>query len=88
MRYDTETGGTPHYRTPPMTYRNATAAYFAEVLLNEMAAMNGVEWAAYAEFKAQMRVAYPIVCGLLKMDPAMPLDEMAGEFVARYANAF
>lgn len=71
-----------------MTYRNATAAHFAEVLLNEMAAMNGVEWATYAEFKAQMRVAYPIVCGLLKMDPAMPVAEMAAEFSIRYSNAF
>lgn len=68
--------------------RNKTAAHFAEVLINEMAAINGTDWNTYAEFQAQLRVAYPIVCGLLKMDPAMPLDQMAGEFAVRYANAF
>lgn len=71
-----------------MTFRNRTAAHFAELLLNEMAALNGVDWATYSEFKAQMNVAYPIVCGLLKMDPAMPVEEMAAEFAVRYANAF
>lgn len=69
------------------TIRNKTAAVFAERFLDELAEMNGIE-VSYSERQAQIRIGTAIVAGLLKQDPAMDVEIMAGEFAIAYCEYF
>jgi hypothetical protein len=64
--------------------KNTTARHFAAMFLQEMADEYG---ATATEIRQQMPRAQAIVAGLLFMDPAMPVEELAFQFQQQYINA-
>ena len=64
--------------------KNTTARHFAAMFLQEM----GEEYdVTPTEIRQQLPRAQAIVSGLLFMNPAMPVEELAFQFQQEYINA-
>lgn len=68
-----------------MNYKNQKAHAYAQNLVDLMIEETGERLDAKGIKRAVFQ-AYPIVCGLLFMNPESTCDDIAAEFVIRFQN--